>query len=302
MSKLSRPGNLDLFLLLLVAAIWGSAFTSIKIAIVDMGALWTAAIRVFVGFLAVLPFLAFQREIPGSAKTWVLIALVSLLNMVIPFILISWAMKHTEAGVGSLLLGTTPFIAMLIGHFATDDERITRMKMFSVLLAVSGIAVLVGADAIAGLGVASIWAQLSVIGAGACYVCAGFIMRRIDMAPIAFTTFALGTGSVMLILLSFIFAGMPNTSPNPETVYSLIWLGVFSTGFAYVMRYFLVKRVGVSTFALAMNTVPIFGIIIAAILLGEVVEWTTMAALVLVLSGLMVARFDNSRLEQSVVG
>ena len=74
---------------------------------------------------------------------------------------------------------------------------------------------------------------------------------------------------------------------------ALIWLGIFPTGFAYVMRYFLIKRVGVSSFALAMNTVPIFGVIIAAVLLGEALEWRTVLALVLVLCGLAVARLGT---------
>ncbi|MEM9277485.1 MAG: DMT family transporter [Pseudomonadota bacterium] len=302
MKQIHQPNTIDLLLLLLIALIWGSAFTSIKLALDDMGAMWTAAIRVFVGFLALLPFFAFQMRFPSSRKIFGLISIVALLNMVIPFILISWAMKHIEAGIGSLLLGTTPFIAMVIGHFTTRDERITPLKIFAVFLAVSGILVLVGADAIAGLGAAAIWAQLSIIVAGACYVCAGFIMRRIDMPPIAFTTFALGAGSLMLVILAFMLSGPPNMSPDTDTVYALLWLGIFPTGFAYVMRYFLVQRVGVSTFALAMNTVPIFGIIIAAILLGEVIEWSTLTALALVLTGLLVARNDTAAKKQGQAG
>lgn len=293
MTKIFRPTAVDIFLLLFIALIWGSAFTSMKIAIPDMGAMWTAASRVCIGFLCVLPFLCLQFRLPPSLKVCGMIVIVALLNMVIPFILISWAMKHVEAGVGALLLGTTPFIAMIIGHFATQDEHITPMKLLAVAFAVSGIAVLVGVDAISGLGSATFLAQFAIILSGGCYVCAGFIMRRIEMPPIAFTTFSLCAGSVMLILLSFLFAGSPNTSPSTEAFYALLWLGAVPTGFAYVMRFYLVKRVGVSTFALAMNTVPIFGIAIGAVILGEVVEWSTIAALALVLLGLIIARYDR---------
>lgn len=302
MTQISRPGPIDILLLLLVAVIWGSAFTSIKIAVTDMGVMWTAAIRVVVGFLALVPFFWFRRFFPSSGKAWMMIALVALFNMVIPFILISWAMKNIEAGIGSLLLGTTPFIAMVIGHFATQDERITPLKILAVIFAVTGVAVLVGADAISGVGTVAIWSQASIIGAGVCYICAGFMMRKIDMPPVAFTTLALGAGSMMLVSLSFAVSGMPNFSVEASTVYSLLWLGLFPTGFAYLMRYFLVRRVGVSTFALAMNTVPIFGIITAAFLLDEAVERTTLVALALVLLGLMVARMDTVKPLQGRAG
>ncbi len=295
MSSISKPGPLDILLLLIVAAIWGSAFTSIKMAVTDMGAMWTAAIRVFIGFLAVLPFAMLKPALPATIKIWALTAAVAALSMVFPFIMISWAMKHVDAGVGSLLLGTTPFIAIVIGHFATRDERITPMKLLGVAFAVTGIGVLVGPDAVTGLGDAALWAQGSIMLSGACYVCAGFIMRNIDMPPIAFTAVTLAIGSVMLFTLSYAIVGLPNTSPSRETQFALLWLGIFPTGFAYVMRYFLVRRVGVSTFALAMNTVPIFGVIIAAMLLGEILEWSTLIALMLVLCGLMITRMGSTR-------
>lgn len=120
---------------------------------------------------------------------------------------------------------------------------------------------------------------------------AGFVMRRLEMGAIAFTTFALGAGSMMLMAIAFTFAGAPNLSAMPaEAIVNLIWLGVAPTGMAYLLRYWLVQRLGVSTFALAMNAVPIFGILIGAVYLGETVQWTTLLALALVLSGLAIAR------------
>ena len=294
MNRIARPGPLDFLLLALVSIIWGSAFVAMKVAVLDVGAMWTATMRVVVGFAALLPFFfLMQRQFPANNKTWFLIALIASLNMVVPFIMISWAMKHIEAGVGSLLLGTTPFMAMVLTHFFTDDEKINRMKLIAVFLAVSGIAVLVGQDAVYGLKSSAVLAQLAIIAAGGCYVTAGLFMRSVDMKPVAFTTLALGVGSAMLVLVSTISVGLPQEMPTMPTVWALLWLGLFPTGLAYVMRFYLVKRVGVSTFALAMNTVPIFGIILGALLLGEIVEWTTLAALGLVICGLMVARMGT---------
>lgn len=291
MAEISKPGPLDIALLLFVAIIWGSAFSSIKVLVPETGALWAAALRVAVGFLVVLPFLAFSKsgKIP-TASSVPPILLVALLNMVIPFILISWALKHIDAGVGSLLLATTPFIAMVIGHFTTNDERITPMRVVAVFLAMSGIAILVGPQAFEGLGSSSFLAQLAIVASGACYVSAGFVMRKIDMDAVPFTTWALGLGSAMLIGVAYAGAGPVDLELSRFAWANLIWLGAAPTGLAYLLRYWLVRRVGVSTFALAMNAVPIFGILIAAVYLGEVVHWSTLMALGFVLCGLAIAR------------
>ena len=295
MTKIAKPQTSDLVLLILVAAIWGSSLTAIKMVVDDLGPMWTAATRVAIGFLAVLPFFAIRVQWPRSVKLWIILTIVAALNMVVPFILISWAMEHIEAGVGALLLGTTPFIAMVMGHFLTIDERISPLKFLAVIFAITGIGVLAGPDALLGVGSAAFLAQMAVIFGGACYVSAGFLMRRIDLDPIAFTAIALGLGTIMLVVASLVWEGLPKRMPYDLDLLALIWLGVFPTGLAYVLRYFLVRRVGVSTFALAMNTVPIFGIIIAAAILGEAIEWTTLLALGLVLTGLMVARYDTAR-------
>jgi len=80
---------------------------------------------------------------------------------------------------------------------------------------------------------------------------------------------------------------------------ALLWLGLFPTGLAYILRFYLVRKVGVSTFAIGMNTIPVFGIIFGAILLDEAVEVKTIIALGLVISGLFIARFGMPKTEIS---
>lgn len=291
MPQISKPTTKDYLLLLLVSVIWGSAFSSIKVVVGETGALWAAALRVGIGFLFVVPFLlVIKKRTRISVEMMKSIVFVAMLNMVIPFILISWALHHIDAGIGSLLLATTPFIAMIIGHFTTTDERITGGRVVAVCLAMFGIAVLVGPDAVAGVGSSQLLAQLAIVLAGACYVTAGFAMRRIDADPVTFTASALFAGSVVLISIAYLFAGPVNLSLSREAAINLIWLGVVPTGLAYLLRFWLVRRLGVSMFALAMNAVPIFGIMIGALYLGEVIHWTTLVALGFVLAGLAVAR------------
>jgi len=290
-SSISKPTPVDILLILLVAIIWASAFVSIKVLLGEMGPIWAAASRVTFGFLVVLPFALIKPGKFGlTPGTLIPIVIVACLNMVIPFILISWSLTHIDTGISALLLGTTPFIAMVMGHFITQDERITIYSILAVICGMTGIGLVVGADAIKGISTTSILAQLAIIAAGFCYVCAGFIMRKIDMEPIPFTGLALAAGSAFLLAIAFWVEGAPKLDLKQETWIALLWLGTFPTGLAYLVRFYLIRKVGVSIFAVGMNTIPVFGIIFGAIILGETVELTTLVALFLVLCGLYIAR------------
>lgn len=295
-STISRPGGADLALLALAAIIWASAFSAIKVAVYDVGPVWTAALRVTIGFMALLPIAMWKGiQWPAARSPWTMIVVIAALNMVIPFALISWGLQEVESGIAALLMGTTPFMAMVLGHFFTSDEKINLYKVFGVILGLCGILVVVGPSMVLGLGSAKFSSQVTIICGAWCYVIAGFIMRRVDMKPLDFTVIALGAGSVMLILSALIMEGVPDQLPANRIMLALLWLGVFPTGFTYLLRFYLVKKVGVGTFALAMNTIPVFGIIFGSVFLGEAVTIETMIALSLVIGGLLVARLGSPK-------
>jgi drug/metabolite transporter (DMT)-like permease len=291
MNQISKAGPIDIGLMLLTALIWASAFVSIKFVLVDLQPFWAAAGRVTVGFFALLPFVVIRKEHFDLTFHKLLNgALVSLLNISIPFLLLFWGLQYVDSGVSSLLMGTTPFMAMIMGHFFTTDEKINRYKLVAVGLAMSGIFMIVGPSATQNFGDSPLIAQLAIIGAAFCYVTGNLFIRKVDMTPVAFTTLTLGLGAVILIVLALAVEGVPTALPRTTALLALLWLGIFPTGLAHVMRFYLVRKVGISTFSIAMNTIPVFGILFGATLLNETIEITTIYALCLVISGLVVAR------------
>ena len=293
-TTISRANLSDLALLMLTALIWASAFTAIKIAVVETGPVWTAAFRVGLGFLALLPVAIFTgATLPRKLNDWGMITLIASLYSVIPFVLISWALLSVNAGTAALLMGTTPFVAMVLAHFVTEDEKINRYKVIGVCLGLSGIVTVIGPQVLLGLGSAKLTSQLAIIAGAWCYVIAGLLLRRVKMEPVEFTIYSLGAGALMLSVVAFIIEGVPSL-PGNDAIVALLWLGAFPTGLAYVLRYYLVRRVGVSLFALSMNTIPVFGVVIGAVLLGEVITTEIMLSLTLVICGLLVARLGTA--------
>ncbi|WP_052161596.1 DMT family transporter [Hoeflea sp. BAL378] len=287
---LRAPTRLDMALMLATALIWASAFVAIRIAVPETGPVWLAAIRVTVGFLVLLPYAIWRGMVwPSSRGQWSMICGMAVLNMVIPFSLIAWAGKTLDAGVLALLMGTGPFLALIGSHFMTDDDRLTPRKLASVVLGMAGILVVVGPSAVAGLGTGSLEAKLAALGASLCYVTAGLLIRRIDMPPVRLACLALGLGAAALIPIAFLMESAPPTGLSGTSMAALIYLGAFPTGLAYILRFHLIRTIGYTRFSLSVNLIPVFGVGLGVILLGEPLSLTLIAALALVLAGLFVA-------------
>jgi len=284
------PNRLDLSLMVLTAMIWASGFIAIRVAVPETGPVWLAAIRVGIGFLVLLPYAIWRGMVwPSSRSQWGLIIGMAMLNVVIPFIMIAWAGRTIGAGVLSLLMGVGPFLALIGSHFMTDDDRLTARKLVSVLLGFAGILVLLGPSIFAGLADGPLPAKLAALGASVCYVTAGLLIRRITLPPVRLACLALAIGTAALIPLALIVDGAPVTGLSTPALASLIYLGVFPTGIAYILRFTLIRAIGYSRFSLSINMIPVFGVALGVIILGEPLSANLLIALALVLSGLFVA-------------
>ncbi|MEO0542575.1 MAG: DMT family transporter [Pseudomonadota bacterium] len=294
-TTIRQASGFDIGMLVLISLIWASAFVAIKVAVPAVGPLWLAAIRVVVGCLAVLPFaLKAGIELPQSMGVWILVICMSLLNVVIPFFLIAWAELTIDAGVASLLMGVGPILALLAGHFFTVDDRINRWKLLAVLLGFSGVVILVGGDAMKQLGGRNTLAQLAALGGALCYVTAGTLIRKIPIGSVRLAFLALSIGSAVLLPIALIVDGPPSL-PGPLPAAALLYLGLIPTGIAYVMRFHLINAVGYSTFSLSVNMIPIFGVLLGALLLAERPSPQAGIALALVICGLFFARMGGKK-------
>ncbi|PLX36857.1 MAG: EamA/RhaT family transporter [Hyphomicrobiales bacterium] len=286
-----KPTALDIAYLIAITAIWASVFPAIKVAVPSLGPVWIATIRVFLGFLVLLPWTLWRGIIlPEGAGQWGLVVLLALLNAVVPFFFISYAGLHISAGMIALLMGTGPFFALVLSHFTTDDERLNWLKLASVAFGFTGVAIIVGPSAF-GEGHGSLLGHAAVLAGSLCYVISGVLIRRIrGIPPTRLSTLVLALSSLILLPIAFTL-GQPDWGSVPNSaMQAVIYLGILPTGLGYLARYHLVRTVGYSFFALGLNLIPVFGVALGALLLGEAITVKVIAALVLVLTGLLFAR------------
>lgn len=285
-----RATTIDMTLLMLTAAIWAGAFVAIKVAVPALGPVGVAAARAVIGFVVLLPFALFVGlPSPPNARTWLLLVAMAELNIALPFFLISWAEQTVEAGVASLLMGVGPLFAMVGAHYFNDDDRMSPRRALGVALGFIGIVILVGAEAIGGLGAAALLPQGALIGASLCYVVSGLLVRKIELAALPLAIYALAIAAMTLVPILWI-ATEAGPSLDQRTLGAILFLGIFPTGLAYILRFYLIKTVGYATFALSINLIPVFGVLLGILVLNERLTLNVAIALALVLSGLFVAR------------
>ena len=270
-NTIRKATPLDLTLLLLLTIIWGSGFIAIKVAVPQTGPVWLAASRVCIGFLVLLPWFFYRGLVlPASRKSWGHLFVISILNVTVPFILISWAELTISAGVTSLLLGFGPLMALIFAHLTTDDDKINRHKLIGLVLGFFGISLIIGGEAFTDLGGETFLAQLAVIGATLCYASSGAMIRKInDVPPVRLASLILGLASIQLVAVGFYYGPPDFTAISFEAWFSILYLGLLPTGLATILRYRLIWSIGASFYTLGLNLIPVVGILLGALILSE---------------------------------
>lgn len=279
--------------LMALAAIWGSAFMLIALALEGFPPMAVAALRVVIGAAALMAVGLLRGESwPRGRRLWFWIALVGGLNTALPFSLISWGQQGVEAGRAAILMATVPFVTLLLSHISTHDDRISGAKLFGLTLGVSGVILVIGLDALTAEG-QSLAGQLAIMGAACCYAVSNVLTR----SKLSHLPSALGTGAFLLTASLYMGPGLvffwwPETSPQSWEPYgAVVALGLAPTALAYTLRFQLIRDVGSTFLSQVGYLVPVFGVLWAWVILGEVPALTTLGALALILLGIRVTQW-----------
>lgn len=288
--SLRHPTIIDLLKIVLLGAIWGSAFLAIKLSVHETGPLWLVMIRVAIAFLPIALFAWWRKDrLPPTRHDWLVIIAMSLLNTVGPFFLISWAELHIPAGITSLIMGVGPLATMVAAHFTTPDDRFTGGKIAGMVLGFAGLALVVAPELSQGIGFdalayAAVWTGML------CYVAAGTLIRFVRRTSVPMMT-AVNMGVAVIALAPLLLlAHEPMPQLSGTAMLAALYLGLVCTGFAYLLRANITVTVGQSFMSMASYFMPVSGVLLAWAVLGEPITWHIVAALACVIAGFAVSR------------
>lgn len=281
----------DWSLIAALSVLWGSAFILIEIGLrsVPPNTLVFARMALAVPPLWLLLHLKGER-LPRGGKSWAMLSLLGLLNVVLPFILFYWGMTQISTGLASILNATTPLWGVVAAHFLTRDEKATPARLLGVVFGVAGIAVMIGVDAFKGAST-GILAQIACLIATLSYAIASIYGRR--FADSGMTPLAVATGQVLtsaLIMLPIALASDAMwTLPMPDLSFWLATgaIAIFSTSLAYYLYFQLLESAGASNSLLVTFLIPIVAILLGVGFLGERITANQAAGIALIAAGLI---------------
>jgi drug/metabolite transporter (DMT)-like permease len=286
---------LDWSLLLALSILWGGSFFFVGVAVAELPPFTIVLLRVAIAALALHVVLRVTRTaMPWDGNTWAAFFGMGLLNNAIPFSLIVWGQTQIASGLASILNATTPLFTVLVAHMLTADERLTGGRIAGVLLGLAGVVVLIGPQALAGLG-RDVLAQLAVLGAALSYGFAAIFGRRfkrMGMPPLATATGQVTASSVMLLPAALLIdRPWQLDAPGFEAWAAILSLALLSTALAYVLFFRILASAGAVNLMLVTFLIPVSAIVLGSAFLGEALAPSDFIGMALI--GLGLAAIDG---------
>ncbi len=283
-------------LLILLASLWSSSFAAIKIGVGTIPPLTLAAGRIAVAAAVLYALIALRgQRLPRSARLWALFFLIGVTGNALPFTLIAWGEERIDSGLAAILMAVMPPATVLLTHVFTRDERLTAIKVIGVAMGFAGVVLLIGPEALRGLG-GQAGRQLAVAGGAVCYAVAATVACFMPpSSPAVRSAAVMICASVQMIPLA-LFVDQPwALSPSPGSVAALVYLGLFPTALATIIFFQLISARGATFVALNNYMIPVMGVIWGAAFLGERLSLQALGALALILIGIGVTNLRPRR-------
>ena len=289
-----QPKLFDYLLLTFLALIWASAFFNIKIATYSFGPITIAFLRVFFGAIPVL-LLCYYKDIKIEAfsKDWHWFAMIGFINLVAPFFLIAYGIKSVQSNLAAILMSTTPLSSTVLGHFYTKNEKFNFIKTFGILIGFSGILYLFSDNLL--IDENNFLSALLILLGSTCYVVGGVLTLKISKKKNENVTGSILIWAVIILIPLVSFIEQPwNTIPRLDSTISVIYLGLVSTGIAWLLRFRILVNNGLIFQSQVSYLIPIFGTILSYIFLKELITIKVLISLIAVCVGIyFVRKADN---------
>lgn len=271
--------------LVLLAALWGASFLFMRIGTAEFGALPTAAVRVLIAAVFLLPLLLVRGQGAAMARHWKATLAIGVMNSGLPFALFCFALLTINSGLAAVLNATVPMFGALVA-WAWFGDRPDGSRLAGLAIGFTGVAMLASRTAgfHAGAGdLSALWAVLACLGACLCYgISASATRRYLQGVPALATATGSQIGATLFLALPALWL-WPATLPSLRAWLALLALGIACTGFAYILFFRLIESAGPAKALTVTFLVPVFAVFYGAVFLGEqITGWMLLCAAVIV--------------------
>jgi drug/metabolite transporter (DMT)-like permease len=279
---------------------WGSSYLFIKLAVDSFGTFTLVALRLLIGAAFLWAVLRLSRTpLPADRRAYGHLLVMSVINIAIPFGLITWAEQSVDSALAAILNSTVPLFVIVIAPLFLPDEPIRLNGVLGLAIGFIGVVLIVSPGLAQAAG--TVPGQLALLGSSLAYAVGNVYARRNvrglpPLIPAVFqVTFALLIVGVLAIVLE---RPWETSQPDAEAWFSVVWLGILGSGMAYLAYFRLLSRWGATRTSLVAYLLPVVGIVLGYLVLQEPIDATLVTGTALVIAGvaLVNGRWGRRRL------
>jgi drug/metabolite transporter (DMT)-like permease len=278
---MSRKGWL---LFIAMSVIWGIPYLFIKIALRELDPTVVVFARVGIAAAVLLPVAVNRRVLRQMRQRWYVVAALALVQIVGPFLLISFGEQHIASSLTSLLIASDPLLVALFALRFDPGERVTGLRLVGLLVGMVGVVTLLGLDV--GGDEQRLLGAFLVLLAAAGYAASALLIRRPAIAALPnLGVVTIECVSATIVLLPLAVTRLPGRIPDPGVIASLLVLGVICTALAYLIFFALVAEVGASRGTVITYVNPAVSVFLGVTLLGEPLNAAIIGGFLLIILG-----------------
>ena len=295
----ARASRAEWLVFLALGLMWGSSYLFIKLAVDDFGTFTLVALRLAIGAALLWAVIRLAHQpLPREPRLYGHLVVMAVVNIVIPFVLITWAEQTVDSSLAAILTSAVPLFAIVIAPLFLHDEPIRVNGVVGLGVGFVGVVVLTSNDLT--VADADLTGELALLGAALAYAVGAVYSRRNmrgvpPMIPAVFqVTFAMLISGAIAIVLESPW----NARPDGEAVFSILWLGILGSGFAYLAVFRLLSTWGATRTTLVAYVIPVVGIVLGFLVLSEPIDGRVLIGTALVIGGvaLVNSRYGKRRI------
>ena len=275
----------DWGLLLAASLLVGSTFLSINIAVKEISPLVIAALRALMSALICWAVMrASGARLPRTRQGWIALFWLGLLTGALPFVTVAWGQQHIESGMGGILFGTMPILAVVLAPIFLAEETFTRRALVGGVVGLAGMILLMGPSVLANAGDQILGIVITFVGPLSHTLGAIYARRQTELRPQAMVTGSMIFGTVILAPLAFAVEAPLSLNPSLGAIVAMLATGIL-TGTGFSVYFVVIRRVGAMRSSLVPMFFPVVAVALGAVALGERLPFEAFIGLALILAG-----------------
>jgi drug/metabolite transporter (DMT)-like permease len=294
-----RGSRIDWLIFLGLGFIWGSSYLFIKLAVDDFGTFTLVFLRLLVGAALLWVCVRIAKQtLPRERRIYGHLFVMAVINITIPFLLITWAEQSVDSSLAAILTSPVPLFTIVLSAVFLHDEPLRINGLVGLVVGFVGV-VIVTSRGLSAEG-SSLAGELALLGAAVSYACGAVYSRRNvrGVPPLIPAVFQVTFATIIVGTVAILFEQPWTATPDAEAIFSILWLGLLGSGIAYLAVFRLFAAWGATRTTLVAYVIPVIGIVLGYLVLSEPVDGRIIIGTALIIAGvgLVNSRFGRRRL------